>query len=569
MDDELQADQEQLARAEARVGTLLRDKYRLERVLGFGGMATVYAATHRNGKEVALKLLHPELAFHSDIRGRFLREGYVANNVKHSGAVSVLDDDVTEEGCAFLVMELLAGVTVQELWESRALKVHPAWVTAITLQVLDVLVAAHANGIIHRDLKPANLFITTQGEVKVLDFGIARMRDRTGHNTNTGAVMGTPAFMAPEQALGKSKDIDETSDLWSAAAVAFALLVGEVVHPAENTQQTLIQAATRPARELGPLAPDTPAAIAAVIERALSFEKSGRWSSATEMHEALSLAAASAYGEVPDAKTLRQALGGPRQVSLPSITDETVELPSGQKSVGPSSLVSSASPASSAPSSLVSLAPSSLVTSAPPSHHSHSDAPVSGGERATLRGLAAPASFISSRLALTTTGSLATAAPAQAAPTSLPHAQLRARRIVGAAIVGVASLAAMFVLRATHPAAAQASSESLGSAAPVAASVTFVAPSPATALVASSEPDLPAAVAVAPVVASARPRASTPAAASPGASALPPKATVASRAPAASASAAPSAAQALKTKCTPPYTIDRTTGRKIWKVECL
>ncbi|MGH7437822.1 MAG: serine/threonine-protein kinase, partial [Polyangiaceae bacterium] len=101
MDDGLRA------RAETRVGTVLQRKYRLDRVLGVGGMAAVYAATHRNKKRFAIKVLHPELSVREDIRRRFLREGYVANSVGHAGAVAVLDDDVTEDGSAFLVMELL------------------------------------------------------------------------------------------------------------------------------------------------------------------------------------------------------------------------------------------------------------------------------------------------------------------------------------------------------------------------------------------------------------------------------------------------------------------------------
>ncbi len=300
---------ELVERASRRLGETLRDKYRLDRVLGVGAMAAVYAATHRNGKEVALKLLHPELAHHPDLRSRFLREGYVANQVKHSGAVAVLDDEVTESGDAFLVMELLSGVTVEELWEARGHRLHPAWVTAITLQVLRVVASAHAHGIIHRDLKPANLFVTDDGDVKVLDFGIARMRTADAIMTNLHAVLGTPAFMAPEQAMGRTEEIDETTDLWAVAAVAFALLVGDVVHPAESTQATLVYAATREARALGPLAPDAPPSIVAVVDRALSFDRAARWPSARAMRAALVTAAIEAYQEVPGATALREARG--------------------------------------------------------------------------------------------------------------------------------------------------------------------------------------------------------------------------------------------------------------------
>ena len=107
-------------RAQERVGSVLREKYRLDRVLGIGGMAVVYAATHRNQKQFAVKMLHPELSLRRDIRTRFLREGYAANSFKHAGAVAVLDDDVAEDGAAFLVMEMLEGSGVEEMWERDA-----------------------------------------------------------------------------------------------------------------------------------------------------------------------------------------------------------------------------------------------------------------------------------------------------------------------------------------------------------------------------------------------------------------------------------------------------------------
>src|SRR5580698_4303989 len=105
------------SRAQGRVGTVLRGKYRIDRVLGVGGMAVVYKATHRNQAEFAVKMLHPELSIRDDIRSRFLREGYAANSVKHPGAVLVVDDDVAEDGSAFLVMELLDGIGCEEAWE--------------------------------------------------------------------------------------------------------------------------------------------------------------------------------------------------------------------------------------------------------------------------------------------------------------------------------------------------------------------------------------------------------------------------------------------------------------------
>ena len=214
------------------LGTVLRGKYRLDRVLGIGGMAVVYAATHRNQKRFAVKVLHTELSMRQDIRARFLREGYAANTVDHPGAVAVLDDDVSEDGAAFLVMELLEGASVEHLWEKHGYTLPVGAALTIAHQLMEILAAAHAKAIVHRDIKPANLFVTREGQLKVLDFGIARVRDAAisgAQATGTGLVLGTPAFMSPEQALAKSQEIDARTDVWAAGATLFTLLSGRNV----------------------------------------------------------------------------------------------------------------------------------------------------------------------------------------------------------------------------------------------------------------------------------------------------------------------------------------------------
>jgi serine/threonine-protein kinase len=287
-------DNDVVRRSQHRVGTVLRGKYRIDRILGIGGMATVYAATHRNQAQFAVKLLHPEISMREDVRTRFLREGYVANSVKHPGAVRVVDDDVAEDGAAFLVMELLEGSTVEELCDRCGGKLPLDAAVAIIDQLLDVLSAAHAKAIVHRDIKPANLFVTRDGFLKVLDFGIARARDAAATSaqggTGTGMLLGTPAFMAPEQALAKSSDIDAQTDVWAAGATLFTLLAGTTVHDGENAPQLLIYAATVPARSLAAVALETPRAIAEVVDRALAFRKVDRWLSAAAMQEGLSAA---------------------------------------------------------------------------------------------------------------------------------------------------------------------------------------------------------------------------------------------------------------------------------------
>jgi serine/threonine-protein kinase len=301
------------ARANARLGTTLRGKYRLDRVLGIGGMATVYAATHRNQAELAVKLLHPELSLREDLKKRFLREGYVGNSVKHPGAVLVVDDDIAEDGSAFLVMELLRGKSVEDLWEQSGRRLSSRVATALGVQLLEVLVAAHEKAIIHRDLKPANLFLTLDGTVKVLDFGIARLRDAVGgseHATRTGTLMGTPAFMAPEQAQAVTAEIDAQTDLWAVGATLYTLLSGELVHEGDNSSQLLIRAATTRARPLLSVAPDVEPPIAEVVDRALAFEKASRWPSADAMLGALVEASRLVHGQVPGRDALTGLVDG-------------------------------------------------------------------------------------------------------------------------------------------------------------------------------------------------------------------------------------------------------------------
>jgi serine/threonine-protein kinase len=285
-------------RAQRRVGTVVREKYRVERVLGMGGMACVYLAVHRNGHRVALKVLNPELAVDADVRARFVREAYAANAIDHAGVARVIDDDETPEGEPFLVMELLEGETLQERAKRAGGTLPPREVLGLAYRLLDVVAAAHDKGILHRDLKPDNVFVTKEGIVKVLDFGVARMAiPASGTDpTRTGRTMGTPAFMAPEQAFGKTREVDVRSDVWSVGATMFALLSGRYVHEAENAAQLLVLAATQHARSLAAVAPETPAPVVAIVDRACSFTRDERFPTARAMQAAVADAHRALFG---------------------------------------------------------------------------------------------------------------------------------------------------------------------------------------------------------------------------------------------------------------------------------
>jgi hypothetical protein len=289
---------EVLAKARKRVGKTLSGKYRLDRLLGVGGMASVYAATHlRNANCVAVKLLHNELSVDRDNVARFLREGYAANSVGHPGTVRVLDDDRADDGSIFLVMELLEGETLETRSARTQSKLAVTEVVRIIRALLNVLAAAHAKGIVHRDVKPENVFLTYDGEVKVLDFGVAHLRQSSSNVTEAGTVLGTPAFMPPEQALGRTDQIEVTSDVWAVGATAYWLLSGRFVHMGSTSAETTVFAATRPAPPLATVASDVPAAIAQVIDRALAFKQEDRWPSALAMREALTRARDATIGK--------------------------------------------------------------------------------------------------------------------------------------------------------------------------------------------------------------------------------------------------------------------------------
>ncbi len=275
--------------AQQRVGQTVAGVWRLDALAGLGGSAAVYAATHRDGRPpAAIKMLHADLAILPTVGRRFLREAYVANRVGHPGAPVVFDDGVTEEGTPFLVLELLQGRSLDVRGrEGAAMTVGE--VLAVARRVLDILAAAHEQAIVHRDVKPSNIFVTDGGSVHLLDFGIARMRaaEEAGEvTTQSGLLIGTPQFMAPEQARGHTAALDARTDLWALGAVMFWLLTGRHVHAGATALEIVIASATRPAPRLGPSLGGVAPALGPLVDRALAFNPAGRWASARAMQEA-------------------------------------------------------------------------------------------------------------------------------------------------------------------------------------------------------------------------------------------------------------------------------------------
>ncbi|MBL8606132.1 MAG: protein kinase [Myxococcales bacterium] len=290
--------------AEKRLGTRI-DRWRLARLLGVGGMGGVFEGVDAQGGRVAIKVLHRSVSALNNVRARFEDELRVTARINHPGVVRVYGGGIAD-GDAFLVMELLDGQTVDAVADARGGTLPAEEVLAIAAHTLAALAAAHDAGVVHRDLKPENVFLTRQGTLKVLDFGVARLADErapAARRTRTGVLMGTPAFMAPEQARGKWSEVDARTDLWAVGAIMFTLLTGRPVHAGETLHELIVAASMRPAPSLARMM-QAPLSLVRVVDKALAFEKRERFDDATAMLSAVSAA-------IPDVLATRARGGAP------------------------------------------------------------------------------------------------------------------------------------------------------------------------------------------------------------------------------------------------------------------
>jgi hypothetical protein len=314
---------------EKRIGTVIKGKWTLDALLGVGGMASVYGASHRNGQRAALKVLHADFARDKVICERFLREGYVSNKIGHPATVAVLDDDRTEDDSPFLVMELLEGHTVRELWKQFGRRMPIPQALQICDDILDCLVACHAMQVIHRDLKPANIFVTHAGVTKVLDFGVAQMRSATAERTATGTALGTPAYMSPEQAMGLVDQLDGRADLFSVGAMIHALVTGQRINNGRTENEALIMAATTPVPSVARIAPDLPIELIGLIDKSLAWDRRNRHSDAREMQGAVRDVLRAVTGEPYEDEAPAAAVAAPagRAPAQSPIRKPQVEIP--------------------------------------------------------------------------------------------------------------------------------------------------------------------------------------------------------------------------------------------------
>jgi tRNA A-37 threonylcarbamoyl transferase component Bud32 len=312
------------------IGSLVNGKYQIVRLLGDGGMGSVYEGRHAVlGTRVAIKVLHPELSRRPGLVERFLQEARVAAQIRSPHVVQVTDVDRTPEGDAYIVMELLEGESLSAVME-RQRKLPVATACDYTLQILEALEAAHALGVIHRDLKPENVFLTFPGSkalLKLIDFGIAKAHRTDPQQKNltvAGVVMGTAEYMAPEQARSADK-VDARADLYAVGVLLYEMIAGARPVNGDDARVIALRVERGDVVPLVQAAPDAPRELAGLVHRAMAARPELRFATATEMRLALERAAmarrpatASVPGAPPRAPDAVATMA-PRDTSTPML----------------------------------------------------------------------------------------------------------------------------------------------------------------------------------------------------------------------------------------------------------
>jgi HD-like signal output (HDOD) protein/tRNA A-37 threonylcarbamoyl transferase component Bud32 len=317
--------------------------YVIERPLGRGGMAVVYVARHPAlGREVAVKLLSPEYKHDLDLNQRFLQEARVTAGFRHPNIVEIYDlGDIG--GRAYYTMERLVGVDLATHASTKG-RFRPDEVVEYFKQICRALDVAHRQGIVHRDLKPANIFVVDEQplHLKLMDFGIAKVSEQRRTNaTMRGEVLGTPAYMAPEQALGNIDAITFATDIYALGIIAYELLAGRLPFAADSDMLLLAMQIRDDPPPLLDLAPDVPKAVAELIERCLAKDPHERPRSALELSTALTRAVESATARAAAARAVAAAASPaaakafPAGASPPGVSPNAARPPVSRVGVAP------------------------------------------------------------------------------------------------------------------------------------------------------------------------------------------------------------------------------------------
>jgi serine/threonine-protein kinase len=325
---------------DALVGTVLEGAYRITRLIGEGGMGAVYEAMQlRLNKRVAIKLMARDLAANREALARFHREAEITSHLGHPHLVTVFDFGQAESGEPYLVMEYLEGEDLDH--RLRRLGRLPIETTVhVVRQVASALNAAHDQGVVHRDLKPGNVFLVqVPGEpdfVKVLDFGISKMKAARTQLTSASAVMGTPNYMSPEQATGMLDDIDHHADQWALACIAWEMLLGRCPFVADETAALLYQIINLDPHPLATRVPGLPPAVETALRRALRKKPAERFSSMRDFARELEAAAFGRPADVTPAPVMVSSITPPTHPTIGYSATQVPLTPVRSQPAGPS-----------------------------------------------------------------------------------------------------------------------------------------------------------------------------------------------------------------------------------------
>jgi len=281
------------ARSSLDVGSVIADTYTVEALIGRGGMGAVFLASHKRlpGKQVAIKVLHAELAG-EEVLARFKREAEIASRLGHPNIVQVHDFNAMSDGTPYLVLEYLRGESLAQRLKLGPMPLEAA--LSIVRQVGSALAVAHREGIVHRDLKPQNIFLVpteVDGRVveiaKVLDFGISKIRGSTTVKTQDSALLGTPQYMAPEQATGQHSSVDERTDVFAFGAIVYEMLSGQPAFSGETIPEVVFKVVYEQPTPLAQRVPSLPERITAAVVRALAKNADERFPNVGAFVEAL------------------------------------------------------------------------------------------------------------------------------------------------------------------------------------------------------------------------------------------------------------------------------------------
>jgi eukaryotic-like serine/threonine-protein kinase len=311
-----------------RAGTILFGKFRIERIVGSGSMGVVLEATDVPlDRKVAVKVLSPERSHSEEAKKRFLREARAAARLSSQHVTRLIDVGELDDGTPFLIMEFLVGSTLSSVVAREGL---PAVYVAVdwAVQALDGIAEAHRLGLVHRDLKPENLFLFERPDrppiVKVLDFGTVKdLVTKATKLTRSGATMGSPAYMAPEQVRGE--EVDARADVWAMGVTLYELLTGSLPFGGDSVPQTLAAILRDEPVPVQRRRPDVPADLARVIACALSKDRAHRYASATELLEALT-SVRSRLPKTTTTKTVRLPDAIPAPGSNPEAFADTTDM---------------------------------------------------------------------------------------------------------------------------------------------------------------------------------------------------------------------------------------------------